>query len=330
MSLNTNYLGLSLKHPIIASASPLSSGLDGIFRLADAGAAAIVMSSIYEEQIIEEEARDAFLLEQGANAHQETSGYFPAMLASSPLDAKLETLRKAAHRAGVPIIASLNGCTRTGWVSYARKLEQAGAAAIELNLYRIPADITEAGIELENSYVQILQDIKAVVKIPVSVKISPFFSSPGNMLMKLSNAGADGLVLFNRFYEPDIDLSSMRPKDNLHLSNSYELRLPLMWTGLISRKVSSSLAGSTGVWTGADAAKFLLAGADAVMTTSSLLKHGPQHIKTIHDGLRHWMERHGFENLASFKGKLAASGTSENAAHFLRAQYRKILTSYEI
>lgn len=329
MDLSTNYLGLKLKNPVIASASPLSADLDGILRLADAGASAIVMASIYEEQIEAEEVRDAFLLTQGADTQPEGAGYFPPNMTGNALDGRLATLQRAVERTGLPIIASLNGYSAAGWVNFAKKLEQAGASAIELNPYRIPADLEESGAALEESYVDILKSVKAVVKIPVSVKVAPFFSSPGNMLMKLVEAGANGLVLFNRFYEPDLDLSSLSARDTLHLSSSYELRLPLMWTGLTSKQLQTSIAISTGVWSGADVVKCLLAGADAVMTTSALLKHGPSHIGKLLEGLQRWMVQRGFSSVAAFQGQLAAGGSPEETAVFLRAQYRKILTTYE-
>ncbi|MGE4481388.1 dihydroorotate dehydrogenase-like protein [Acidocella sp.] len=328
MDLSTKYLGLDLKHPVIASASPLSADLDGVLRLADAGAAAIVMASIYEEQITEEEMREAFLLEQGAEAQPEATGYFPPDLQGDVLEGRLTLLRRAAERAGVPVIASLNGCSEAGWVKFAAKLEQAGAAAIELNLYRIPADLEESGAALEDSYARILKSVKAVVNIPVSVKVMPFFSAPGNMLLKLVRAGADGLVLFNRFYEPGIDPASLRVMETLHLSTSYEMRLPLMWTGLASSRLQTSIAASTGVWNGTDVAKYLLTGADAVMTASALLRHGPDHIGKLLEGLRHWMTQRGFAKISDFHGKLAVKDEAGDAEAFLRAQYRTILTSY--
>jgi dihydroorotate dehydrogenase (fumarate) len=268
MDLSTTYLGLELEHPIVASSSPLTSSIDGIRRLADAGAAAIVMASVYEEEVVAEELRQFHLMEQGAETQAEAASYFPEYPDThlGVLDGHLETLRLAAERAGVPIIASLNGATHEGWIDFAAKLEQAGADAIELNVYRVPADPTETGASVEQGYLDILRAVKAQVGIPVSVKLGPYFSSPGNMALRLVEAGADGLVLFSRFYEPDIDLGSLTAKRDLQLSEPDEMRLALMWTALLSDKLDASLAASSGVDTFEEVVKFLLVGADVVMS----------------------------------------------------------------
>ncbi|OIN78921.1 dihydroorotate dehydrogenase-like protein [Mycobacterium malmoense] len=326
--LRTRYLGLDLEHPIVASASPLTADLDGILRLADAGVAAIVMASIYEEQVVAEELAQAALLEQGSDTQPEATGYFPQVPADrGVLEGRLQTLRLASQRAGVPIIASLNAKSNTGWVDVARRLEEAGASAIELNIYRVPADPAETGAAVEDSYAEILRVVKDAVNVPVAVKLVPFFSSPANMATKLVQAGADGLVLFNRFYEPDIDLDSLKPRTDFQLSTPYDIRLPLMWIGLLSRHVNASFAASTGVWSGDEVVKYLLAGADVTMTTSALLQHGPQHVTTLLDGLRDWMHSRGFESVAALKGRLAADQHPAAAAQFLRAQYHEILTT---
>ncbi|MBB2205297.1 dihydroorotate dehydrogenase-like protein [Gluconacetobacter takamatsuzukensis] len=329
MDLRTTYLGLELKHPIVASASPLTAELDGILRLADAGAAAIVLSSIFEEQIVAEELAEATITDMGTDCQPEAAGYLPPAPGGNVLDGRLETLRRAVERAGVPIIASLNGCSANGWVDFARKLAQAGASAIELNIYRVPADTTESGAWVEESSLEILRRVKAAVHVPVSVKMAPFFSSPGHMAVKFAEAGADGLVLFNRFYGPDVDLTALTARDDLHLSSPYDIRLPLMWVGLLSRQVPISIGASTGVWSGGDVVKYLLAGADAVMTTSALLRNGPGFLATMLADLRGWMERKGHDSVESFKGQLAAGDEPDQAAQFLRAQYRTILTSYD-
>ncbi|MCV7090039.1 dihydroorotate dehydrogenase-like protein [Mycobacterium interjectum] len=327
-NLATRYLGLDLKHPIVASASPLTSDLDNILRLADAGAAAIVMASIYEEQVVAEELAQAALLEQGSDTQPEAAGYFPEVPEGrGMLAGRLETLRRASQRAGVPIIASLNAKSSAGWVDFAHRLQEAGASAIELNIYRVPADPAETGAALEESYAEILRAVKKTVSVPVAVKISPFFSSPGNMATKLVQAGADGLVLFNRFYEPDIDLDSLKAQPDLQLSTPYDIRLPLMWIALLSRHLNASIAASTGVWTRDEVVKYLLAGADLVMTTSALLEHGPDHLTTLVEGLRDWMESRGFESVAAFKGRLAAGQRPADTADFMRAQYHEILTT---
>jgi dihydroorotate dehydrogenase (fumarate) len=327
MDLATRYLGLDLEHPIVASASPLTSDLDGILRLADAGAAAIVMASIYEEQVIAQELAQAALLDQGSETQAEATSYFPAHEELGVLDSRLETLRQAAERAGVPIIASLNAKSDAAWVDFAGQLQQAGASAIELNIYRVPADPAETGAALEDSCVDILRAVKNAVSVPVAVKIAPFFSSPGNMAAKLVAAGADGLVLFNRFYEPDIDLATLKPQPDLQLSTPYDIRLPLMWIALLSGNLGTSMAASTGVWTRDEVVKYLLAGADVAMTTSALLRHGPGHVTTLVDGLRAWMECSGFGSVSAFKGRLAAGQRPADSAEFMRAQYHDILTT---
>lgn len=299
MDLRTRYLGLELKHPIVASASPLTADIDGICRLLDAGAAAVVMASVFEEQV----AADSGVLEEG-----------------------LATLRQASERGDVPIIASLNGETRARWVDFAKQLEEAGASAIELDLYRVPADPNETGQALEQSYVDILRAVKAKVQVPVAVKLSPYFSSPGNMAKQLVEAGADGLVLFNRFYEGDIDLASLLVKPDFQLSTPYDIQLPLMWISLLSGRLDTSLAATSGVWTYREVAKYLMVGADAVMTTSALLKNGPQHIGTLVSGLREWMESRGFGSIGDFKGRFAAAHLADPSA-FMHAHYSDILTS---
>jgi dihydroorotate dehydrogenase (fumarate) len=299
MDLSTRYLGLELKHPIVASPSPLTRDIDGIGRLMDAGAAAIVMASVFEEQV----AKDSSVLEE-----------------------RLETLRQASKQGGVPIIASLNGETPGGWVRFATQLEEAGASAIELDLYQVPSNPDETGQALEQSYVDILRAVKAKVRVPVAVKLSPYFSSPGNMAKQLVEAGADGLVLFNRFYEGDIDLDSLLVKPDFRLSTPYDIRLPLMWISLLSGRLDASLAATSGVWTYKEVVKYLLVGADVVMTTSSLLKDGPQHLATLVSGLREWMEGRGLNSIGEFKGRLAASNLFDPSA-FMRVHYSDILTS---
>lgn len=299
MDLSTRYLGFELKHPIVASPSPLTRTADGIRSLMDAGAAAIVMASVFEEQII---GRDAIM------------------------DERLETLRQASKHSDVPVIASLNGATPGAWVSFAGDLEAAGARAIELDLYRVPSDPDETGRSLEQSYVDILRAVKAQVKVPVAAKLSPYFSAPANMAKQLVEAGADGLVLFNRFYEGDFDLDTMLMKPDFSLSTPDDIRLPLMWISLLSGRVNASLAATSGVWTYAEVAKYLLVGADAVMTTSSLLKDGPQHIGALVSGLGDWMESRGYESVSAFQGRFAAAHLEYPSA-FMRAHYGDILTS---
>ncbi len=332
MDLTTRFLGLELKHPIVAAATPRNAGIDDIRKLADAGAAAVVMAPVYEEQVTAEELLQVALFEAGAETQAEATGYFPEHSHAhlGVLEAHLETLRLASESAGIPIIASLNGSSREGWVDIAVRLRQAGASAIELNIYRVPAQLEEAGEAVEQSYLEILRDVKAEVRLPVSVKLGPYFSSPGNMAKKLVEAGADGLALFSRFYEPDIDLASLTPTSDLELSTPYEMRLPLMWIALLTGQIDGSLAASTGVWTHAEVVKYLLVGADVVMAASSLLKHGPDHLDTLLNGLRQWMSDRGFDSIDDLRGRLAVSRRHADPAAFMRAHYYEIVTRGEM
>ena len=244
------------------------------------------------------------------------------------LDQRLETLRRAAERAGIPVIASLNGMSRAGWTDLAGQLEQAGAAAIELNVFRIPADLSEDGPHIDRECVEVLRAVKASVGIPVSVKLSPFHSSTGHFALQLVQAGADGLALFNRFYEPDIDLATLRPQPDFDLSTPADVRLGLTWMSLLHGHLGhTSLAATSGVWSGDDVVKYLLTGADVVMSTSALLRHGPQHVGVLVHGLRDWMERHGIATLDALRGRLSAAQRGGDPGAFLREQYRAITTS---
>ncbi len=332
MDLTTRFLGLELKHPIVAAATPRNAGIDDIRKLADAGAAAVVMAPVYEEQVTAEELLQVALFEAGAETQAEATRYFPEHSHAhlGVLEAHLETLRLASESAGIPIIASLNGSSREGWVDIAVRLRQAGASAIELNIYRVPAQLEEAGEAVEQSYLDILRDVKAEVRLPVSVRLGPYFSSPGNMAKKLIEAGADGLVLFSRFYEPDIDLASLTATSDLELSTPYEMRLPLMWIALLAGRIDGSLAASTGVWTHAEVVKYLLVGADVVMAASSLLKHGPDHMGTLLNGLRQWMSDRGFDSIDDLRGRLAVSRRHADPAAFMRAHYYEIVTRGQV
>lgn len=330
IDLQTRYLGLELPHPVIASASPLTRSVDGILRLADAGAAAVVMASIYEEQIAAAELAEHALREIDGGAHPEASGgFFPAALADrSVLDERLETLRRAAERSGIPVIASLNGVSPDGWTGFARQLEQAGASAIELNVFRIPADLSEDGAQVDRECVEVLQAVKACVRIPVSVKLAPYHSSTGHFALQLIQAGADGLALFNRFYEPDINLETLQPSFDVALSTSAEMRLGLAWIALLhGHQGQASLAATSGVSTGEDVVKYLLAGADVVMSTSALLRHGPQHVGTLVQGLRAWMHAHGYDSVEALRGQLSAARHGGDPATLLRDLYRMTLAS---
>ncbi len=330
MNLETDYLGLTLAHPIIASASPLSRDLDGIRRLEDAGAAAVVMPSIYEEEIEAEDEAFEVLVERGSWTQPEAAGgYFPDVTAFrlGGLMARIETLQRAAEACAIPIIASLNGSTPEGWTGFARDLEAAGAAAIELNLYRVPTDPRENAAEVERRSVETVQAVAEAVSIPVSVKLGPWLSSPGNHANNIVGAGARGLVLFNRFYQPDIDLATLSPKPSLELSTPYEIRQALLWIALLAGRIDASLAATGGVSTAEEVVKYLLAGADAVMTASSLLRHGPDHIAVLRRGLMEWMDSRGFDDIARWRGLMAADQLSDREA-LVRTQYIHVLTGY--
>ena len=275
MSLATRYLGLQLAHPIVAAASPLTTTLDGMRQLEDAGAAAVVMSSLYEEQIRAEDTAYALYTEHGSDSQAEAGSYFPELPDyDNGVSGHLETLQRASEALDIPVIASLNGTTAAGWIGYAHSLEQAGAAAIELNIYSIPIDLAISGGEVERRTLEIVREVAATVQVPVSIKLVPYFSSMSHMAAELVRAGADGLVLFNRLYAPDIDLATLRVTRSLPLSSAAELPLSLVWIALLSRRVTCSLAASRGVETEVEVVKYLLAGADVVMTASARVGGG--------------------------------------------------------
>ena len=321
MDLNVRYLGLDLPHPVIASASPLSREVDGVRRLEDAGAAAVVMPSIYEEEVVADDVAYLELTEVGAGAHPEAGDYFPVLPNyRGSLDARLTTLSRAVDATDIPVIASLHSDSLDGWASTAAEVQEAGAAAIELNLYRVPTDIDVPGATVEQRDIDIVSTVRASVDVPLAVKLGPWFSSPGHHLKRLVEAGADGLVIFNRFYAPDIDLAKLAPVPDLDLSRPSEIRLPLMWLAVLSGRVKASLAATTGVETPDEVIKYLLAGADVVMTTSSLLRHGPGHVGTLVEGLRDWMTRRDIQSIDSLRGRLAANRLADPTPLF-RAQY---------
>jgi dihydroorotate dehydrogenase (fumarate) len=321
MDISARYLGLKLRSPLVASASPLASTVDGVERLAGAGVAAVVLPSLFEEELRRQAAQDAALAQAGTESFAESLSYFPEEAAAEPGPRRyLSLLERAAAAVDVPVIASLNGVTTGGWTDYASALEQAGAAAIELNIYHLPADPLTSGRDVEQRHIDILTTVKAVVGVPVAVKLSPYFSSVGEMALRLDRAGADGLVLFNRFLQPDIDPETLGVTAAFGLSSPAEARLPRAWLALLAGRVKASLAASTGVEDAADVAAYLLAGADVVMTTSALLRHGPEHAAVLLDGLTAWMTRKGFRTLDDLRGKLAVPADHGEAARE-RASY---------
>src|SRR5262245_7477682 len=328
MTLATRYLGLQLAHPIVAAASPLTATLDGMRRLEDAGAAAVVMSSLYEEQIRAEDTAYALYTEHGSNSQAEAGSYFPELPDyDSGVSGHLETLRHACEALDIPVIASLNGTTSEGWIGHARALEQAGAAAIELNIYSVPVDPAVSGADLEQRTLEIVRQVRATVRIPVSIKLVPYFSSMPHMAAELVRAGADGLVLFNRLYAPDIDLATLKVTRSLPLSTAAELPLSLVWIALLSRRLGCSLAASRGVETDVEVVKYLLVGADVVMTASALLRQGVEHVATMRKGLERWLGANGFDSVDAIRGLKDATHV-EDVDVLLRAQYVAALTEY--
>lgn len=329
MDLTTRYLGVELRNPLVAGAGPLNAELDNIRRLEDLGAGAVVLPSIFEEQIEREQQMVEDLVSIGTDSFPEALSYFPAQSAYAVDPSHyLDLVRRAAEAVDIPVIGSLNGVTDHGWVDYARQIEAAGARAIELNIYFIPSNLDLLGDAVEQRYLDILKAVKAAVRIPVAVKIGPYFSAIGNMACRLDQAGADGLVLFNRFYQPDIDLATLTLVSDLDLSQPSEMRLPLLWLGVLAGRVKASLAASTGVDSADDIIKYLLVGADVVMTASSLLRHGIGHIKVLRDGLERWLAARGADSLRSIRGCMSHRNIADPAA-FERANYIKVLQEYQ-
>jgi dihydroorotate dehydrogenase (fumarate) len=306
IDLSTSYMGLALRHPLVASPSPLSYSVDGVKRLADGGVSAIVLFSLFEEQLREQAARAIQLVEETAESFPEALDYFPSVAEEegSPRS-YLALLARAVSAVDVPVIASLNGVTPDGWIDYARAMQDAGAAAIELNIYYLPGDPEISGRDVEQRHVDIVERVKSAVTVPVAVKLGPFFSSPGEMALRLDEAGANALVLFNRFLQPEIDPEQLVVTSRVNLSSPADARLARTWIALLRGRVRASLAATSGVEVPGDLARYLLAGADVVMTTSALLRHGPDYATELLDGLGSWMARKGFASVEDVRGLLA-------------------------
>ena len=321
MDLTTSYLGLRLRNPLVASASPLSYTLDGIRRLAECGVGAVVMFSLFEEQIRERAMQVARIVDGPAESFPEALSYFPDAVDDDTGPRRyLHLLERAVARTDIPVIASLNGVTLEGWTGYARAMQDAGAAAIELNIYYLPGNPRIPGTEVEQRHIDVLQRVKDAVTVPVAVKLSPYFSSPGEMALRLDEAGADALVLFNRFLQPDIDPDQLAVVPHVALSNRADARLPRTWIALLRGRTSAALAATSGVEDSGDVAAYLLAGADVVMTASALLRHGPEHATVLLDGLSAWMSRKGFQAVDELRGMLAVPADADEAA-YERASY---------
>jgi len=328
MDLTTTYLGLKLKNPIVPSASPLSHSLDTMKRLEDAGASAIVMYSLFEEQIAHDAAELNHFMTHGTESYAEALSYFPSAgeFNVGP-DEYLEQIRKAVRTLDIPVIGSLNGLSAGGWTGYAKKIEEAGADALELNVYYVSTDPKMTSLQVEEMYLNVLKTVKASIHIPVAIKLSPFFSSMANMAMRFDAAGADGLVLFNRFYQPDIDLEKLEVSPSVILSTPQAMRLPLRWVAILHGRVKASLAATSGIHSAEDVLKMLMAGADVTMMCSALLRHGPEHITRVLEDLRQWMVAHEYTSVTQMKGSMSHKSVAEPAA-FERANYMKVLQSY--
>jgi len=329
VDLRTNYLGLELKNPVVPSASPLSRNLDTARALEDAGASALVMYSLFEEELSDHLEQAAFLQHQDVG-YSEAESFLPVhSQAGNELDNYLEQLHRLKSALGIPVIASLNGVSLDGWVEHGKLLAEAGADALELNAYYVAADTSLSGAEMEQRYIALLNELRSVVEIPITVKLSPYFSSLGNFIKSLESAGADGVSLFNRFYQPDIDIDTLRVAPALHLSHSTDTLLAMRWLGILHGRVALSMAATGGIHTAEDAVKMVLAGADITHLCSTLLLHGPKRLSDILKGIEHWLDESPYESLEQAKGVLAHAHTTDPGA-YERASYVKMLGSYVV
>jgi dihydroorotate dehydrogenase (fumarate) len=329
MDLTTTYMGLKLKNPIVPSASPLSKEIANIRGMEDAGASAVVFYSLFEEQISHEMGELDHFLSHGTESFAESLSYFPEpeVYHRGP-DAYLEHITKAKEAVDIPVIASLNGITSGGWVEYARKMQDAGADALELNIYYIPTDPELLGNAVEQTYIDTLSDVKSNLSIPVAVKLNPFFSSMANVAKRLDDSGADALVLFNRFYQPDIDLEELEVVPNVILSTPQAMRLPLRWVAILHGKIKADLAATGGIHTAEDVVKMLMAGASVTMMCSALLQHGVGHISKVLEEVEAWMEEHEYESISQMQGSMSQQSCADPTA-FERANYMKALSTYK-
>jgi len=329
MDLTTRYLGLNLRTPLVPSASPLSDEVDGIKRMEDAGASAVVLYSLFEEQLTQEQDALQHHLAHGTESFAEALSYFPEgnEYRVSP-DGYLNHIRKAKEAVKIPVIASLNGSSLGGWVDYAKMMQQAGADALELNIYFVATEPDRNPQEVEQVYLDILTAVKRVVRIPVAVKLGPYFSNMANMARQLDGAGADGLVLFNRFYQPDIDLETLEVRPNVLLSTPQAMRLPLRWVAILFGRIKANLAATSGIHNHQDVIKMLMAGADVTMMCSALLGHGVEYIREIETRMCEWMEEHDYQSVQQMQGSMSQKYCSDPAA-FERAQYMRAVLSYK-
>jgi dihydroorotate dehydrogenase (fumarate) len=329
MNLTTTYMGLSLKSPlVVGSCAPLTEDLDNLKQMEEVGAAAVVLHSFFEEQLRQERLELHHHLTHGTYSFAEALTYFPeSEIFHVGSEEYLSHIRRAKEMVGIPIIASLNGSTLGGWLDYSQQIEQAGADALELNIYYVPTDMDLPGAEVEANYINILRTVKSEVKIPVAIKIAPYFSNMANLAKQLAEAGADALVLFNRFYQPDIDLETLDVYPHVLLSTPQAMRLPLHWIALLYGRIPSDLAATSGIHHAADVLKMLMVGAKITQLTSALLRHGIEYIHTLEEGMRHWMEENEYESVAQMQGSLSQLHCPDPTA-FERVQYMKALQTY--
>ncbi len=326
--MRTRYLGLELSSPLVASASPLTGDLEALRRLEAAGAGAVVLPSLFEEEIVDAGLAVDRMLETGSDSFPEALDYFPDLAHYDTGPGRyIKLIEQAKAELSIPVIASLNAGSVGSWVRYARLIEDAGADALELNTYRIAADADLTGAEVERGYIDLVSTVKDAVGLPLAIKIGPFFSALAHTARELAGAGADALVLFNRFYQPDLDLETLDVRQHLVLSTSDELRLPLRWIAILHGRIDAELAATTGVHTWEDATKALLAGASVAMMTSALLLHGPEHIGLVRQGLERWLDGHEYESVDQLRGSVSQSGADDPEA-FERANYMKELASF--
>jgi dihydroorotate dehydrogenase (fumarate) len=328
IDLSTKYLGLTLANPLVCSASSMCESLDSIRQMEDAGASAVVLHSLFEEQLIFESASLDASLSAGTESYAESLSYLVELpdYKLGP-DGYLEHIRKAKQAVAIPIVASLNGATPGGWLKYAQSIEQAGADALELNIYHIPTDALASGADIERQYLEVVREVRAHVTIPLAVKLSPFFTAPAHIARQLVSAGANALVLFNRFYQPDFDLEQLDVVPRLHLSNSNELLLRLHWVAIMYGNVPADLAITGGVHSAVDVIKSMMAGARVAMMTSALFRHGIGHLTTVRDEMLRWMLDHEYDSVFQMQGSMSLL-TSANPAAFERGNYMKVLQSY--
>jgi dihydroorotate dehydrogenase (fumarate) len=329
MDLTVRYLGLNLRTPLVPSASPLSHETDSIKQLEDAGASAVVLYSLFEEQLRQEMETVQYHLMYGTDSFPEALSFFPnpGEFTSRP-DEYLDDIRKAKEAVRIPVIASLNGAALGGWVDYAKDIQQAGADALELNIYSVPTEMDRPSAEIEQNCLDIVKAVKSVVSLPVAVKLSPFFSNVANMAKRLDQAGANALVLFNRFYQPDIDLDTLEVQPNLSLSTSQDMRLPLRWIAILYGQIKAEMAATGGIHSAADALKMLMAGADVTMLCSVLMTKGVKAIRQIETEMSNWLADHDYQSVRQLQGCMCQKNCSDPAA-FERAQYLKTLMSYK-